>query len=245
MRAKILFPLLAVLILAGCSADSDSLNSIEVSGRLVSQVTGEGVSDGLILAKVNEYHGSGMLAYTVELSSKQIQTDVNGYFTTTLNYKDEGNVFLFEQINEQVATGMLQEQENFYLSDLENGSALNFVVRKYEKLKIGLKSTSPYDENDAIEISIYQKNTNYFNNIIYQIENFGDQNQPYEDPASENGLNPYWIGDHVDSVIYGYIQEGTSVQVKWSVRKNGIVNSFQSDFFETVSDEVNLFEINY
>ncbi len=245
MRTKIFFLLLTVLLLAGCSADDDGLNSIEISGRLVSQVTGKGVSDGLILAKVNEYHGSGMLGYTVEISSKQIQTDANGYFTATLFYKNKDNVFLFEQINEQVATGMLQEQKNFYLSDLENGSPLNFVVRKYEKLEIALKSTSPYDDNDAIGISIYQNNTNYFNNIIYKIENFGDQNQPYEDPASENGLNPYWIGDDVNSILYGYIQEGASVQIKWSVRKNGIVRNFQSDFFDTASDQVNLFEISY
>lgn len=245
MKAHIFLIVIIGLFLGSCTGDDDNLNSIEVKGRLVSEITGEGIANGNIFAYVNEYKGSGIFAHAVEIDSKDIRTDANGYFSTTLNYKDKNNVILFEQINDETATGLLQEKRNFYISELKDTSPLVLLARKYETLEIKVRSIDPFDENDALGVYIYQTNTNYYNSIIYKIENFGDQNEQYEYPASENGLNPYWIGNDVNTTVLGNIQEGSSFNIKWSVRKDGIVNEYESGFIDTVSGETNFYEINY
>lgn len=241
MKAHMVILMLA-LILGSCSSDDDGQNSVEVSGRLISQVTGKGIADGVIYIKVEEYKGSGIFGYSEEISSREVQTDNDGFFTSNLRFNNKENVILFQQINEELATGILNDRKSFKISELE---PLLFEARVYQELQIKVKNTAPFDVNDAIRVSIFQPNTTYSNSIIYQIENFGDQNEPYGPPADDNGLNPYWIGDNVNSVIYGHIQEGASFLVKWSVRKNGITDEYQSEYFDTVSGEVNFYELNY
>lgn len=245
MKATIFVLIMTALLLGSCSAEDDGQNSIEVSGKLVSEVTGEGIARGVMYVLVEEYIGSGMFGYLKEISSQEIETDEDGYFTANLRFKDKENGMLFQQINEELATGILDSKRTFKISELDGNESLIFEAREYKELIIKLKNTSPFDEEDFISISIFQSNTSYFNSVIYGIENFDDQNEPWGPPASENGLNPFWIGDNVDSNIYGHIQEGASYIIVWNVRKNGIVTEYKSDRIETISGEINSFEINY
>ncbi len=64
-------------------------------------------------------------------------------------------------------------------------------------------------------------------------------------PAYEDGNNPYWVGDNVNSSIHGHLQEGTTYVIIWSVRKNDIVVEYRSEPKNTISDELNTFEIEY
>ncbi len=152
---------------------------------------------------------------------------------------------MFDKEDDEYSTHLLTSKKNFYLSELEGDDPLIFKVREYKELEIKVKSIAPYDENDAIGVYIYEKNTSYIRGVIYKIKNFEDINEPRGPPAFEDRNNPYWVGDNVNSIIYGRLQEGTAYVIIWSVRKNDIIVEHRSEPKNTISDELNTFDIEY
>ena len=237
--------ILLILILSSCSS-KDDVNSIIVYGKLISPITNIGIDDARIHIRAEEHGGSGWFSYSTEIDSYTAATNIDGTFTAILNYENRTNVISFGMDGTiGPSTGILDSKKSFYVSDLFDVDSLVFHARKYEELKIFVKSIDPFDENDSIGISIYQSNTNYLNNVFYNIENIGDSNEIWPSPASDNGTRPYWIGENIDSIIYGHIQEGANYVIRWSVSKNGITESFVSDTFSTLSNQLNTFEILY
>ncbi len=237
--------LMLTLILSSCSLN-DGLNSKTVNGRLISSITGDGITNAEIYIRVNEYNGSGWFGYSTELDSDRATTNEDGSFTTTVYYDNQNNVVLFDMDGtEGPSTGILDSKKNFYVSELFDVDSLVFHARKYEELKIFVKSINPFDENDKISVSIFERNTNYITGVYYDIENLGDLNEPSEFTFGEGPGQPFWIGDNIDSIIYGHLQEGTNYRILWAVTKNDIIDEFESEVFSTSSNELNTFVIEY
>lgn len=118
-----------------------------------------------------------------------------------------------------------------------------FHARQWETLKIKLKNTSPFDNNDSVSLGFLEDNTSYVNIPIYNIINNGVSNQPW--PEETNLLTPYWVGSNIDSEVFVRLQNDTTYSVFWYVRKNGVSSTFHSQMTNTLSGQINLYQINF
>ncbi len=178
MKANILIIFIFPLLFSSCVEDTN-LRAVNISGKIVSVISGKGIANATLISKVNTYGGSGILSYVREISSQRITTDTEGNFSATLYYENSGNVFLFDKEDDEYSTQILTSKKNFYLSELEGDDLLIFNVRKFEELEIKVKSIVAYDEDDTISVSIYESNTNYIRGVIYSIKNFGNINESW------------------------------------------------------------------
>jgi hypothetical protein len=229
---------------AGCKK-GDLTNAYNFKATVVSQLTNEHIAGTQIHVEVDSKQ-YGITPYDVVLDSFTLVSDNNGNVFCNIKYNDDPYIGVkFFKADDAYTTGLLPQKTEFSVKDLKTAAPLILYVRKYTGLKITVKSTNSFNDNDAIGVSINQDNTNYFNNIIDSIQNFGTINQPLSYPATNDGNNPYWVGQNVNSIIYGKIQEGTTYQITWDVRKNGINTDYKSPVLNTSGNTLNSYNIVY
>ncbi len=236
----------SVIFLNLSCTKTSSLNSFNVDAKVVSQLTNQPISNARLYVKVVSKQGSGLLSYETLIDSFSVISDNNGKISCNIKYNNEPNIVVkFYKQDDSYSTGLFPQKTEYSISDLKNATTLTFYVRNYAYLKINLKSVNPIDSNDAVSLYIFQDSTNYQNNIIDSVINFGVKNQPLSYPAADNGTNPYWVGKIVNSIIYGKIQEGTIYQITWNVRRNGVNTDNKSPRIQTSMNSMNVYDINY
>ena len=246
-KATSLYLLCIVGLLTACIDDLDE--SHRVYGKLISEITGEGIENAQIVLQVKEFHGTGVFSYSNTLYEVTVDTDHLGNFTANIDYDNDFNIVGFYVVNnfseEDVSTGIIGLRSNFFIHELKELDQVVFKARKLEDLEIRVKSIQPFNDEDKISISISEFNTTQTGGIVYDIINFQDPNEPGEFDGGQGFGQLYWIGDNVDSVIYGHLKEGTNYRINWAVTRNGVVQEFESDIFSTLSSELNFYEIRY
>lgn len=252
MKQIVKIGLMVLSLIAISSCDLDGLNRQEVSGVLISEVSGKGIANTSLTATVLSASGYGIFSSSNQVSRKEITTNHQGEFSLSVKYEDRDNWVWFTKNDEEKSTDILNIVPRFYISELDEGPA-TLYVREFHPLEITVKNVDPFDSEDAIYVSVFftvQENDNdinfrYTHSVIYDIVNRLDENLPHTYPVTDNGLRPDWIGDQVDSTIYGRLQEATTYKVIWSVRKNGVVTEYSTDFIPTDADAVNRVQIMY
>lgn len=235
-----------LLILApsmiNCSTDDELHQEIQL--RLVSEVTGEPVTGVEVLVLAQGARGTGMFASIYEVSREIAQTDSNGYANVVLNYESSENFFTIYAIDEDISTDIIRHTNSFFFEEVQGKTPLELKVRRYFPMEIIVKSINPYDDNDQISVSFFHVGSSFISAPLYKIENRGDSNEPYGSP-SFGDLQPFWIGDNVDSTIFKRVQEGTEAKISWTVTRNNMVTEFESEFIPTVQNGVTYYVINY
>ncbi len=244
---KYLSLLFATVIFLNLSCTkTSSLNSFNIDAKVVSQLTNQPISNARLYVKVVSKQGSGLFSYETLIDSFSVTSDNSGKIPCSIKYNNDPNIVVkFYKEDDSYSTGLFPQKTEYSISDLKNTTLLTFYVRKYANLKINLKSINSIDSNDAVGLYIFQDSTNYQNNIIDSIRNFGVNNQPFAYPAADNGTNPYWVGKTVNSNIYGKIQEGTIYQITWNVRRNRVNTDYKSSRIQTSINRLNSYDINY
>ncbi len=236
---------LALLSAISCTKDN-STHSFNINAKIVSELTKQSIADAKVHVEVASEKASGSYVYDVLIDSFTIRSDANGNLSCNIKHNNDPNIFVkFEKIDDAYSTGFIPQKTAFTLSELKNSAQLNFYVRKYASLVINVKNNHPFDDKDAIGVDIIQDGTNYINSGIESIQNVGINNQPWDYPATDDGRNPYWTGKNVNSTIYGKVQEGTTYQITWNVRKNGINTDYKSERFTTSLNSLNSYDIFY
>ena len=246
MKKNLLIIAIIVFVIATSCTKNDSLGNFNFNAKIASEITGDNISNAKVYIKVASEKVSGSYTYDALIDSFTIRSDANGNIFCNIKYNDDPNIFVkFEKTDDSYSTGFTSYKTEFALSELKNLAPVTFYVRKYESLIIHLRNIHPFDNSDAIGVDIYQEGTNYISSGVESIKNVGVSNQPWAYPAADDGKNPYWIGTNVNSIIYGKVQEGTTYQINWDVRKNQINTDHKSQKFITTLDSLNSYNILY
>ena len=234
--------MLGVTIFINSCRESSEIfaQKIVVNGKIINNANGEPVTNYLLHLVEQKTASTGILGVTVIENEVATTTDVAGNFSFTFQVKHRNDDFrLSGKGNADYDT--FSEFVDF--GDL--GTPKIFKVSNFEKLEIYLKNVLPEThESDKIKVYIYQKPE--YGTVITSIENFGLANQPFGNSSYENGLNPYWIGKNINSVIRAKLISGSHYQIFYDITKNGVTKFNQhSEIFETQSGVTNIFSLNF
>lgn len=239
MKKIILFSVF-VFILVGCSNDENN-NYITVKGRVEREINGEGISNQKISLQINQVHSPGYWAYTTKVDSKEVTTDSNGNFSTSM--KNDSNTYV----------SVFKSQDDNYtaveMTYFDTNEDLILKVNKFIKFKIYVNNTNPFDVNDYIHIDFVSGNPQSFRT---NIENFGIQNihYPAENLPGGGGAGAFehasWRGINVNSIVYYNVPENADIhKVYWLKEKNAIKTSGVTSEIPFQVNQVNEFHFDY
>ena len=224
-----------------CSCSDDDLSYQDVELQLISQVTNEPL-EGIEMKVISRSNrGSGIFSTNYDVDETFGVTNSDGYARLVVKHKNDS----FFTIYVQSSTSIIEPRNSFSAEDVNAQEPLSLIVRKFHPLEVRVKNVNPFDSNDQISVSFYHQGSNFSHAPLYDIENRGDANEPYDDPSMENGLRPLWRSNNVDATIYKRVQEGTEARISWTVIRNDEVTHFQSEFIPTNVDGITYYEINY
>jgi len=230
----------------GCKKN-DLPNSYHLKLKVLSEVTQAPIINAKVVISTYSYdYVNSIYTYKKLLNTATYNSDSNGEIDGAILYNNDPNIVVqLNKIGDSISTGLCSFRDEYTLDSLRKISVLNLYVRKYASLKITLKSVNPINDSDAVSVQIFQNNAPCVGVNIDSIVNMGVKNQSIGYPYADSGNYPYWIGQNVNSIIYGKLQEGTNYIIYWDVRKNGVNTTFKSATFNTIVTGLNRYDIAY
>lgn len=235
-----------VMVFVGCKKN-DLPNSYHLKLKVLSEVTQAPIINAKVVISTYSYdYVNSIYTYKKLLNTSTYYSDNNGEIGCTILYNNDPNIVVqLHKVGDSISTGLCSLSDEYTLDSLRKIPVLNLYVRKYASLKITLKSINPINDSDAVSIQIFQNNAPCVSVNIDSIVNMGVKNQPIGYPYADNGNYPYWIGQNVNSIIYGKLQEGTNYIIYWYVRKNRVNSTYKSATFNTIVTGLNTYDITY
>jgi hypothetical protein len=228
-----------IFILYSCSNDED--NYVIIKGRVEREINGEGISNQKVLLEINQVHGTGYWSYTTKVDSKEVTTDSNGNFSTSM--KNDSNTYV----------SVFKSQDDNYtayeLTNFDINKNLILKVSKFLKFKIFVNNTNPFNANDYIYIDFASGNKQSFRT---NIENFGIINihYPSDITPGAGGTGAFeeasWRGLNVNSIVYYNVPENAdNHKIYWLKVKNSIETSGVTAEIPFVENQINEFHFDY
>lgn len=241
---RIILILVALTTVLG-SCSKDDLRTISVNGRVISEVTGDPIANVPVIGLAQGVQGSGIFGFTYDIDRQTVQTNAEGFFVMSLGYEDYDRNFIriFKDASD-CCTEFLNIGGVHTLAELENRN-LEVTVRKLYPITIKVKNVDPFDDNDSIYIHIIEVDPNNPYNRVFEVENFGVQNQPRDPNQTGIGDNLYWVGQNVDAILRSFVQEEAEMTLHYSVEKDGDLTSYETVPIPTVENGVTYYEILY
>lgn len=231
---------LLLSIFSSCSKDEPEY--VTLHGRVVRDLTGEGIPNQRVNLTTNQPIEAGNRYYSKELDKKEVITDANGDFRITMKSCPDYFVTVFTYPDENYQDFFLQNSRQTALFDANHNLILR--VDKFLKYKIHVQNTAPVDTNDVVNIDMYSQPQA----TRTKIENFGSRNilRPADGTGVPEQEETSWKGPNVNSIIYYNVPESSGqVKLKWSKQKNGILSSDFSEELARDPEQVNEFPFNY
>lgn len=239
----LLIALILTFSFIGCN--EDDLETIEVKGRLVSEVTGDPIPNVPVIGLSQSSRGTGLFSSNYDIDRQFTETDTQGFFNLSVGYEDYNSNWIWVFKGESnVCTEFLNTERIYPIPELD-GNELTVEVRKLYPMEIKVKNVNPFDEEDSIYIHLIELMPNNPYNRLFTAENFGVENQPRNPDQVGVIDNLYWVGENVDSVLNGLVQEDAEIMIYYSVMKNGELISYSSELIPTVNEGTTYYEINY
>lgn len=244
MKNKILILVIIssfLLSLTLLSCSEEEINYTTVSGKVERAINSEGIPNQKVLLEIKKSHGSGYFAYTTTLDIKEVITDSNGFFSTTM--KTDSNTFV------SVYKPQDEDYTSYELANFSLNQNIILKINKFIKFKIFVNNNNPFDVSDYIYINFFSGN---IQNFRASIVNFGIQNTQYPEEILPGGgtigahEDASWKGTNVNSIVnYNVPENATDYKIIWNKRKNGIVtNGFTNDIpFQL--NQINEYYFNY
>lgn len=223
-----------IFTLYSCSNNED--NYVTIRGRVEREVNGEGISNQKVLLEINQVHGTGYWSYTSKVDSKEVTTDSNGDFSTSM--KNESNTF--------VSVIKLQDDNYtaYQLTSYDINKNLILKVNKFLKFKIFVNNTNPFNANDYVYVNFFSGDEQSFRT---NIENFGVHNNfTIATPGDPSIQNTSWNGTNVNSIVYYNVPENADThKVNWQKEKNGIETSGVTLEIPFQENQINEYHFDY
>jgi hypothetical protein len=223
-----------IFTLYSCSNNED--NYVTIRGRVEREVNGEGISNQKVLLEINQVHGTGYWSYTSKVDSKEVTTDSNGDFSTSM--KNESNTF--------VSVIKLRDDNYtaYQLTSYDINKNLILKVNKFLKFKIFVNNTNPFNANDYVYVNFFSGDEQSFRT---NIENFGVHNNftiaTTGDPSIKDTS---WNGTNVNSIVYYNVPENADThKVNWQKEKNGIETSGVTLEIPFQENQINEYHFDY
>jgi hypothetical protein len=226
-----------IFTLYSCSKDED--NYVTIRGRVEREINGEGIATQKVLLQINQVHGTGYWSYTTKVDSKDVTTDSNGNFSTSM--KNDSNTF--------VSVAKLRD-DNYtanQLTSFDINKNLILKVNKFLKFKIFVNNTNPFNANDYIYVNFFSGDEQSFRT---NIDNFGIINIHYPSTPGAGGSDVFeeasWRGVNVNSIVYYNVPENADThKVYWLKEKNGIETSGVTLEIPFQENQINEFHFDY
>jgi hypothetical protein len=230
---------LIVSLISSCAKDDPEY--VTLQGRVVRDVTGEGIPNQRVLLTTNQPMEVGNRFYSAELDKKEVITDANGDFRMTMKSCPDYFVSVYKFPDDTYQEFFLQNSRKTALFDANHNLILR--VDKFLKYKIHVQNTAPVDTNDYVDIDIFSG----LQESRTKIENFGSRNTLYPADGDFGAREETsWKGPNVQSIIYYNVPESSSfVKLMWTKRKKGIQSSGFSEELPQDPDQVNAYQFNY
>lgn len=223
--------------------NNEKLETITVKGIVTNDVTEEPISNLTFYCYVSYRTGSGWFVETHKVSETKITTDENGLFTATIPYKiDVDNIFFFGKYDDEYTS--IYPHNRFSYTDLKKESNhLILHARRYEKYKIVIKNTQPFDENDSISVYLGDRYKFAGYDLVDSIINYGSKPIYFSNSSLVTVTN--WVGKNIHSEIHGQFQDGSVYLLYWIVKKNNRLSEVRTPEIIVRNDTLNYFELNY
>jgi hypothetical protein len=222
MKKQILI-LTLIFTLVGCSINDDSY--ITLKGRVEREINGEGISNQKVLLEIHQIHGTGNWQYTTKVDSKEVTTDMNGDFITSMKNDSKTFVYVYKPQDDNYSA--------FELTEFAINEEIILKVNKFLKFKIYVNNTNPFDSNDYIYIDFA---SGLYQSFRTNIENFGIQHTHYTS----------WKGTNVNSIVYYNVPENAeSHKIFWRKIKNSIETNGVTLEIPFQENQVNEFHFDY
>ncbi len=232
-----------MLILVSCKKLERS-KIATVQGTVINSSNSKPYSNSDIYINASISNSSGFINSDKTLKFFHLKTDQNGAFQTSISYKKDGDFFEFDKIIDDKNEISYPNENKYFLSD-EIPKKITLLAKPLIKMDVEVKNTKPFDDNDAIYVSVIPQKLNYNINIISSIQNFGSDNESNNLSKLTDKSNPFWIGRNINSIIHASVQENTSFIFYWNVRKNGIWKKYVSTPKTITLKSKNKFQIFY
>lgn len=218
-------------IFAFFSCSIDEYNYINIEGKVIRTINGDGVANQSVTVISRIRTRTGLLSTTRDLDQTNVKTDENGNFSTNLI---KGNfVSIIHQGDEDFSgSGILR--------DYSINEEIIIESNKLVKFKILVKNTNPLDENDFIKI-------HFFNGL--------GASEPKRTSVTDFGLNlaelinwkeTTWTGTDVNSSInYSVDETSQDFKILWIKRKNGIETSGFTNDIPYNLNQLNIYTFEY
>lgn len=233
--------LLFALIFILCSCSNDEDNYVTIKGRVERELNGEGIPNQKVSLEIMQIHGTGNWAYTTKVDSKEVTTDSNGNFSTSM--KNGSNTFV------SVYKAQDDNYTAFELTNFDLNKDLLLKVNKFLKFKIFVNNTNPFNSSDYIYIDFA---SGFYQSFRTKIENFGieNTNYPAENLPGGGQIGAYeeasWKGMNVNSIVYYNVPENTeSHQVYWRKEKNSVETTGVTSEIPFQENQINEFHFDY
>lgn len=230
-----------LLLLTLISCTEEEANYITVNGKVERTINSEGIPNQKVLLEIKKIHGTGYFAYDTTIDTKEVTTDSNGIFKTTIKTDSNTYVLVYKPQDDNYTS---YELASFYLNQ-----DIILKVNKFIKFKIFVNNNNPFDANDLIQIDFFSGNTQNFRTSIV---NLGVQNTQYPEEFFPGGGSngPYedasWKGTNVNSIVYYNVPENsTDYKIYWNKRKNGIETTGFTDDIPFQLNQINEYYFNY
>lgn len=243
MRHNILF-LFSILFFFSCSTNEEieSFYTTSVSGKVVRELTNEGIAGSKIYLKIVKTYGTGYFSYKKIIDSKEVFTNSEGFFEIKMKNSDNTHLTVFKYIDDNYSQFGLSE--DFPSNQFNPSEEITIKLYKLIKFRINVKNITPLNSEDYIYVSFAHHGGQA---IRTEILNFGIPNTVY--PA-EGGFGPRiesaWQGMNVNSSIFYSVSENSQYyKLYWEKRKNGIFEKEVTDGIPHNINILNEYDFNY
>ncbi|MFY7671873.1 hypothetical protein ACOSP6_12370 [Tenacibaculum sp. MEBiC06402] len=240
--------LLFLVVNFSCFENNENLNDFLFEGKVVDNVTNEPVSGIEIDYEVCKPVGSGILYTCVTKDEGTTITDDNGEFSVLVNYEEKDNDLKFFTKSKNKNYQASSFQQSYSIEKLMNDELPVIKVNRYASIKITVKNTNPFNEEDNITIGHFRDNEEglrRYGLVRQSLINYENTNVFFDNGNTVASMLE-WNGVNVHSVIEGKVPGAyRKVYLDYTVKKNGVYENRRTEAVTLSPDAINEFLIEY
>ncbi|CAL2081189.1 conserved hypothetical protein [Tenacibaculum sp. 190524A05c] len=239
--------LLFLVVNFSCFESNENLNDFLLEGKVVDDVTNEPVANIEIDYEVCDVIPGSIFYRCSKKDEGKVLTDSNGEFSVVINYEERDNDLKFYTHSKNDKYDATSFQYRYEIETLMNEDLPVLKVSRLAPVKIRVKNTNPFNEEDHIEFVNYrgEVDSGYYNLVSKTITNYENQNVIYDDGVTYSSALE-WKGKSVNSLVEGKLSGGyKKVYIEYVVVKNGVRERRKTEAITLNPNSVNEYLIEY
>ncbi|CAL2081091.1 hypothetical protein [Tenacibaculum sp. 190524A05c] len=228
--------------------NEENLNDFLFEGKAVDNVTNEPVSNIEIDYEVCNPRGSGIFGICVTKDEGMTLTDENGEFSVLVHYEEKDNSLKFFTRSKNINYQANSLQQGYSIEKLMNDGLPDIKVNRYASIKITVRNTNPFNEEDNIRVGYFrddEESLRRYGLVRQSLINYENTNVFYDNGNTVTSILE-WNGVNVHSVVEGKVNGAyRKVYLDYTIKKNGVYENKRTEAITLSPDIVNEYLIEY